>query len=215
MSKLINELTDWHNLLQGGLGSLVGSFVGVVGAYVLAVRTIHRQQRADRDLAREQLGLEAAGGVARALVAVEDATRTARIRQEIHGHVDHSELDELLRGPTESFQQIKADADPLLPELVAGRLRAIYMLASSIYVLAEFSTSDETKERISALDDRISRMQSTLRNYRRDPLGTVAKLQHEERKRRRRQRWERLRNRLRRRTADAGDDGAPRPDEPA
>jgi hypothetical protein len=57
-------LTDWPNLLQGGAGSVVGSALGVLGAYGAAAFTIGRQRRNDRRLLSEQRGVEAAAGIA-------------------------------------------------------------------------------------------------------------------------------------------------------
>lgn len=59
-----NYLTDWPNLLQGGVGSVHGSALGVLGAYGAAAFTLGRQRRNDRRQFSEHRGVEAAAGVA-------------------------------------------------------------------------------------------------------------------------------------------------------
>jgi hypothetical protein len=56
------------NLLNGALGSILGSIVGVIGAYYLAVTTIRKTLENDRSLTQERISVEAAGAIAVDLV---------------------------------------------------------------------------------------------------------------------------------------------------
>ncbi len=67
------ELTDWHNLLQGALGSLVGSAIGVLGAFWAAASTIKGQLESDRALARDSVSSGAARAALGRTLAVESA----------------------------------------------------------------------------------------------------------------------------------------------
>jgi hypothetical protein len=54
----------WTNLLSGLIGSVVGSTVGVIGAWYLAVRTIRDTQAHEKKTAYRQLQVNAAGELA-------------------------------------------------------------------------------------------------------------------------------------------------------
>jgi hypothetical protein len=63
----VDELTDWHNLLQGALGSFVGSILGVIGAVLAALWAVQRQIKLQESSARQQLAREKAKDVQRQL----------------------------------------------------------------------------------------------------------------------------------------------------
>ncbi len=62
----------WSNLLSGAIGSVLGSVLGVVGAYYLAVRTLIKTRENERILTREQASVDSAGEIAVALIKFYD-----------------------------------------------------------------------------------------------------------------------------------------------
>jgi hypothetical protein len=87
---ITDELTDWTNLVQGSLGSVVGSVLGVLGAFWAARWTIKGQLESDRALARETGRLSAAKDAA---VLVNQIER-ALLRMAAAAYFDESKLDE-------------------------------------------------------------------------------------------------------------------------
>lgn len=209
MSELINELTDWHNLLQGGVGSLLGSLIGVLGAYVLAVRTIRGQQRADRELAREQQGVEAAGQLARSLGHVDDALRSVKSHLAVYGELPPEDsLRYSLVPRVDEFGEDLRSVDPLIPDVIGERLRVIHLKGAALPFQVQTEAQRAVLDRIKLLDETVEEVGPILRAYRRDPLGTIARLERERRKRRRRGRWTKLWQRARR-PALRGSEGGP------
>jgi len=62
----------WSNLLSGAIGSVLGSVLGVAGAYFLAVRTLFKTKENERLLIREQASVDSAGDIAVALIEFHD-----------------------------------------------------------------------------------------------------------------------------------------------
>lgn len=65
----------WDNLLQGAIGSVLGSALGVFGAFYAAIHTIRKTQQDERVLLREQVGIMAAGEIGAVLLMVYDSLR--------------------------------------------------------------------------------------------------------------------------------------------
>ncbi|BCB86897.1 hypothetical protein [Phytohabitans suffuscus] len=186
LGSLGTELIDWHNLLQGALGSICGSLLGVLGAYALAVWTLRGQLKADRQLLREQEGVSAAGRAKAYLDEISRALFDLLLHVSANGH-GRSRADASRAALLESVNRLKAVQPELsvqLPELIACQLRTLPATLTwlTISLLGEErSASSEVEQRyklvLGILDD--------LDQYRRDPLNTIKRL----RRRRRRGRF--------------------------
>lgn len=69
----------WPNLLQGALGSVFGSAIGVLGAYYVASSSLRKQLALDRRLHRESRSLETAGDFIPALLQLRQRVRVLGI----------------------------------------------------------------------------------------------------------------------------------------
>ena len=65
----------WDSLLQGAIGSVLGSALGVFGAFYAAIHTIRKAQQNERVLLREQVGVRAAGEIGTVLLMMYDSLR--------------------------------------------------------------------------------------------------------------------------------------------
>jgi hypothetical protein len=178
LGDLWKELSDWNNLLQGALGNLVGSLLGILGAYLLAVRTIQGQLKADRQLLREQEGVAAAGRVRAQLEEI-----SQRLFGLLIGPIDHADADNSasveLAASINRLRDIQQELDPALPELLAARLRMLP--AALTWVVFQPLTGHhpdvrDVESRYLVIVD----LMHDLDLYRRDPLKTLRRLRKRE-----------------------------------
>jgi hypothetical protein len=192
----INGLTDWQNLLQGGLGNLVGSALGVFGAGLVAVFTLRRQRRNDREHAREMAGVQAAEEVAAALRRLSRPVTSIRISRELSGGKPIAEARKLIEEPAEEFGDVLDRAGALLPEELMGGLRGINVLTSIMVTDEVFYELWGSLDRLQNLEKQMVGTASSLYRYRQDPFKETRRLRREARRRMRRDRRQAARTRL-------------------
>jgi hypothetical protein len=182
-----DELTDWHNVLQGGLGSLIGSMLGVLGAFLAALLTITSQRRNDRALAREMAGVAGATRITAALRHLARSLTAIRVSREVGSGMPIHRVRELLSEPAETFGLVIDQEGALIPRELADPLHSIYAGASILVgdeVLYELSSS---VMQLTALDKMMSDANRSLYRYRQDPIGESRRLSREARQARKKE----------------------------
>lgn len=123
----------WSNLFQGAIGSLIGTLVGVLGAYIVARWTTRRELDLQRQEARRREQAEAAERLLTALFDLE--SHVVRLKRgDLLNHRDYALqqleawnflTDRLRREVTSDLDHLPADLLKHLSEL-EGQLASLY-----------------------------------------------------------------------------------------
>jgi hypothetical protein len=159
-----------NNLFSGALGNILGSIIGVIGAYYLAVSTIRRTIKNDRVLTQERISVEAAGTIAINLVNFYDLLGELLHMNSEKGAEDPLEtepsfLTELVRTMRSLSRDITIEAT-LLPRNLAEEVsRARKAMRETFGVSA---TATVSKGQLLELRQVIRDTGDSLREYRRN-----------------------------------------------
>lgn len=168
----------WANLLSGAIGSIVGSFVGVIGAWYLAVRTIRKTQAHERELSHRQLQVNAAGELAVEISIVYemliDVVSTVGTKTVDHPAPIDTETRNLLRPAVDRLRRRIIIDSPLLSPPLAQTMRTVD--AAMREVLGRTVDKTPKKGGLFQLQTRLRDARDQLSAYRGLPLEEDTKL---------------------------------------
>ena len=174
----LHELTNWSNLLQGSIGSIVGAVLGVMGAYLAARHSIVGTIKSQRTLDSEREGREYAEKFIPILELLATETNTMLTLRSDEGFSQG--LRESLRlgheQEREQLIRLGADAALKLPSMPAERIDMLSLLLATIDVTD--NDSDLMLEKIGAVCRKCA---EELIAYRRDPVAQLKKWEREAR----------------------------------
>lgn len=171
-------------VLLGGMDNLaqgfVGSIVGVLGAYGIAVHTTRKELQRDRQLTREFAGVESA----RNLIA--PLSETLQLVDDVRRHdfygpsgSDSTALLSRINATQERLQQSVLEHGSLLPRALEQTLSALPSKLPGL-VLADFDedgfpilVEPGNPTTVKAVEDAVVKALDDLQSYRRDPLSVT------------------------------------------
>lgn len=180
----VHELTNWSNLLQGSIGSIVGAVLGVMGAYLAARHSIVGTVKSQRLLDEEREGREFAEELIPLLELIGTEAETI-LTLRADGGFSPGLRDSLRLGHERERDQLVAlggQATMKFPAAPAERLDLLSVL------LATVSLTDDSDPILQKLNILCRAIGDELAAYRRDPVRQRKKWDRESRTAARRRR---------------------------
>jgi hypothetical protein len=159
----------WSNLLSGAIGSVLGSVLGVIGAYYLAVRTLIKTRENERTLTREQASVDSARDIAVALMRFRDSLGVLRreagkLAMSDDVAIDSQAADLLWPAMADLSREVTVHENMLPPELAA---KVVEVLIAMREIFGVEPRPSITKEHLTEIDKRTRSASDALSEFRR------------------------------------------------
>jgi hypothetical protein len=159
----------WSNLLSGVIGSVLGSALGVVGAYYLAVRTLMKTRENERVLTREQASVDSAGEITVALIefydGLDELWRTAtRLTMKDNVEIDSKVASFLWPAMADLSRRVTVH-QTMLPSELAAKVSEVRVAIREIFGV--MPRPSVTKEQLMDVRIRIRSASDELSKFRR------------------------------------------------